>query len=288
MTNRIDFFQVDSFTETPFLGNPAGVILDAEDLNPEVRQRIARELNCSETAFVSQTGPREFRFRYYTPAIEVNLCGHATIAALHVLHERTGLTGDITVDTNVGLLPMTVDEMGRAWMQQAPPQFRSLDETVQAEVIRALRMARCMLDDQLPFEMSFTGLWDIMVPFKNRNDIFALSPHFDELAELSRQLGAASVHVYTLDTVEPNSSLHARDFSPAVGVNEDPHTGTANGALAALLVAHRVLKPGQHVFEQGWSVFRPGYILVDVAADMTVSVGGRAVTVMEGSMRVSQ
>lgn len=284
--SSIKVFQVDSFTTTPFFGNPAGVVLQAEALSVADRQNVALEMNCSETAFVEQTGPTSFSFRYYTPQTEVDLCGHATIAALHTIYQETGLSGNIHVDTNVGVLPMRIQDDGTVFMRQATPAFRQLSEEQKADVLKALRVGEDVLSDDLPFALAYTGLWDIMVPFALRDDVMSLSPDMDALKRISESVGAASVHVYTFDVVDSASTLHARDFSPAVGVPEDPHTGTANGALGALLVNQGRLAPGQFVFEQGWSVGRPGHIFVEVTKDAEVFVGGKAVTTVVGDMRL--
>ncbi|MFB5193123.1 PhzF family phenazine biosynthesis protein [Alicyclobacillus fastidiosus] len=287
MATSIEVSQVDAFTTTPFHGNPAGVVLNAQGIEPRVRQQIARELNCSETVFIEQHAMGRFAFRYYTPATEVDLCGHATVAALHTLHEAHDLSGDILVDTNVGVLPMRIEQDGTVWMRQADPQFRELEGEVRRAVVSALRVEEADIHPSLPFQLAFTGLWDILVPLKKLDALHQLEPQFDVLAAICRELGAASVHVYTMETVEAGSTVHTRDFSPAVGVNEDPHTGTANGALGASLVHAGVIEPKRHVFEQGWSIGRPGHILVDVTQDMAVSVGGKAVTAFCAQLRTS-
>ncbi|GMA64491.1 PhzF family phenazine biosynthesis protein [Alicyclobacillus fastidiosus] len=286
-TTSIEVSQVDAFTTTPFHGNPAGVVLNAKGIEPTMRQQIARELNCSETVFIEQGVTGRFKFRYYTPATEVDLCGHATVAALHTLYETYHLSGDILVETNVGMLPMRMEEDGTVWMRQADPQFCELDGAMRAAVVRALRVEDTDVHPSLPFELAFTGLLDILVPLKKLDTLHQLAPQFDMLSSICRELGAASVHVYTTETVGAESTVHARDFSPAVGVNEDPHTGTANGALGASLVRAGVIEPKRHVFEQGWSIGRPGHILVEVTQDMAVSVGGKAVTVFCTQLRTS-
>ncbi|WP_236026608.1 PhzF family phenazine biosynthesis protein [Alicyclobacillus suci] len=285
--SSIEVSQVDAFTETPFYGNPAGVVMDAADISSDIRQKIARELNCSETVFIEQLETRRFKFRYYTPETEVDLCGHATIAGLHTLQARLGITGEIVVETLVGGLTMRLEADGTAWMRQADPTFRALAEDLQRAVVNALQVREEDIDVALPFQLAYTGLWDILVPLRHLATLQQLAPQFDRLAAICRQLGAASVHVYTMETVEQGSTVHARDFSPAVGVNEDPHTGTASGALGALLVHTGVVQPGFYVFEQGWSVGRPGCILVQVTPDMEVFVGGKAITVFRTQLRTS-
>ncbi len=194
--------------------------------------------------------------RYFTPAVEVDLCGHATIAGLSALAEAGKLAGKTTVETNAGILQMEVRADGSAWMRQARPQFRALPEEQQPFVAKLLGMSADRMVQEIPLGLSYTGLWDLMVPVDNLDTLQSLSPAMPELATFNRELGVASTHVFCMETKTETATLHARDFSPAVGVPEDPHTGTASGALGAWLVHQRILEPGEYVFEQGWSVGR--------------------------------
>lgn len=279
---KISVLQVDAFSQVPFAGNPAGVVLEADGLDETVMQSIAAEMNCSETAFVS-SGPSGLRFRYFTPAVEVDLCGHATIAALHALGQQ-GVVGELQVKTNVGVLNMSIGQDGTCWMEQAEPQFRPVDSDQLVTVAGLLGLSREQIQSDIPLGLAYTGLWDLMVPVKDLHTLRTIRPDFDGLEKLNRQQGAASTHVYTFQTERQGSTLHARDFSPAVGVPEDPHTGTASGALGAWLVHQGVLKPGEHVFEQGWSVGRPGFIHVSLSENREVRVGGYAATVLRGEI----
>ncbi|SIS50473.1 PhzF family phenazine biosynthesis protein [Alicyclobacillus vulcanalis] len=288
---EIEVFQVDAFTEEPFTGNPAGVVIDGGELPRDLRQRIAREMNCSETAFVVQYERDRFRFQYHTPEAEVDLCGHATIAALHLLRERQDIIGDIVVETRAGLLPMRIDEKGPVWMRQAEPKFRDVPDDARRALLAALAMEEGDLADELPFALASTGIWQVMVPIKSRDRLFALAPDQLRLREVSRSLGAICVHVYALDPAEAPAVAVARDFAPAVGVAEDPHTGTAAGALASLLVDRGIVAAERELaFEQGANLGRPGLILARVEAGppMRTWVGGHAVTMLRGEMRVAK
>lgn len=282
---QANVLQVDAFTVNPFAGNPAGVVLDATGLDVGMMQKIAREMNCSETAFVLSSPDGSLRFRYFTPETEVDLCGHATIAAMHALHAERGLSGTTVVQTNVGRLEMEVTPEGVVWMEQAQPQFKELPKDMVSIIADYLGMSVEEIRTDIPLGLAYTGLWDLMVPIRNLNVLQSLKPNLTKLAQLNQQQGAASTHVYCFETEQSDSTLHARDFSPAVGVPEDPHTGTASGALGAWLVNLGVLQPGTFTFEQGWSVGRPGLILVEVSKDpLAVKVGGRAVVVLKGVM----
>jgi trans-2,3-dihydro-3-hydroxyanthranilate isomerase len=280
--------QFDAFTTESFAGNPAGVVIDAATLTSMEMQQIAREMNCSETVFIMPSEVADMRMRYFTPAVEVDLCGHATIAGLSALGKRSLLSGALTVETNVGTLKMEVRDDGSAWMRQASPQFQSVDEDGQRKVAELLGIQPQALGHVVPLGLAYTGLWDLMVPVNDLQTLFSLSPSFDGLAQFNRDLGVASTHVFCMETKTSGATLHARDFSPAVGVPEDPHTGTASGALGAWLVHNGVLEPGEFIFEQGWSVGRPGLIHVRIEeVDGFVWVGGHAVEVLSGQMILS-
>lgn len=284
---KIAIKQVDAFTAMPLEGNPAGVVTAAEGLSGEEMQRIAREMNCSETAFVLRSKRGDFRLRYFTPAVEVDLCGHATIATLHALREEGRAAGAMRVETNVGLLAMEAAADGMCWMQQAQPAFRPFAEDPD-EIAALLGLRPVDLEPEGGIGIAYTGLWDLLVAVRDLSALQGAHPDPGALAEHNRRHGITSTHLYCRETMLPGSTLHTRDFSPAAGVAEDPHTGTANGALGAYLVAEGRLAPGHHVFEQGWTVGRPGQIHVEVSpGGKGVRVGGEAVTVIVGSIFLS-
>ncbi|WP_236011417.1 PhzF family phenazine biosynthesis protein [Alicyclobacillus fructus] len=290
VVREIEVFQVDAFTEEPFSGNPAGVVIDGGDLPRDLRQRVAREMNCSETAFVVQYERDRFRFQYHTPEAEVDLCGHATIAALHLLRERQDIVGDIVAETRAGLLPMRIEEEGPVWMRQAEPKFREVPDDARAALREALGLREDDIPGELPFALASTGIWQVMLPVVSRTRLFELVPDLPRLRDVSRRLGAICVHVYALDPEDRTALAVARDFAPAVGVAEDPHTGTAAGALACLLVDRAVAPAGEMAFEQGANLGRPGRILARVEAGppMRAWVGGHAVTMLRGEMRIAK
>lgn len=312
---RVAFRQVDAFTDQPFAGNPAAIVLDATGLTDDEMQAIAREMNLSETAFtLPPTRPDAFRrVRFFTPQAEVDLCGHATVATFFTLAELgilrpapTPAGNPIAVavmEANAGLLPVEVHwESGRpatVMMGQAAPQFRPF-EGDRAALAGILGLDSADLADagspadagSLPIELAYTGLWHLIVPVSSLAVLHRLSPDMDRLAALNRALGVHTTHAFTLETVAPGATAHARAFGPAVGVREDPQTGTASGALGAYLVARGAVAPGRLLLEQGHVLGRPGAIRVEVEVDAAsadgaigaVRVGGRAVTVMSGDV----
>jgi len=295
---------VDAFTDRPFAGNPAGVVLDASELTENDMQKIAREINLSETAFIvrKKTYESDFETRFFTPITEVDLCGHATIATYFVLANEGKLprsSTDIQIKhkTKSGILPVRIfykgGEVDRVMMSQNRPKFRAplVDRIELARIINI--SPETLISRDLPLEQAFTGLWHLMVPVKSKEVIDAIRPDFLSLAEMNKKIRVTTTHLFTFDTVDPSSTVYCRDFAPAVGVNEDPVTGTACGAMMAYLVKHKALPfSGDMVSataEQGYSAGRPGKVLLEAIGNDPVKeirVGGKAVTVARMEMMI--
>ncbi len=293
---------VDAFTTRMFGGNVAGVVPDATGLTEQQMQSIAAELNASETAFVLPPSPgtnADLRLRYFTPQVEVDLCGHATIGSMCGLFS-TGHFGNrelqtsVQVETRVGVLPISLswkDSVAWAEMGQAAPMFREADIDV-AVLAQFLGIRPEDLDFSLPLGISSTGLWDLFVPVRSLAVMEQLQPDFARLAEWNKTLQVASTHVYTRETADEQSDFHARDFSPALGIPEDPATGTATGALTALLRKSGQVAYGQHViFEQGYEIGRNSLIEAHIEQVLNhgsdaVYVGGPAVVSLKGEMEI--
>lgn len=319
-------YQVDAFTQEIFGGNPAGVVPDAYGLSDDVMQKIAREMNLSETAFVvdlrdcqgrgqrslegeSRARP-DFEVRFFTPKSEVDLCGHATIATFWLLcelgiidaKEKDVREVQVFQKTKAGVLPVYLffgpdGHISRVMMGQNLPFVAfTLDEDEIKELERILGApAHCVLGfgRSKPQAVS-TGLLDLIVPVSSRNALFSLDPDMPSLARYCTQKGIISVHCFTTEVFEPESTVHCRDFAPSVGIPEESATGTASGATAAYLVLNSLVNTEgpvvRIVCEQGYIMERPSSIHAEIGIDgneiVSVKVGGAAVTVMEGIMRI--
>jgi PhzF family phenazine biosynthesis protein len=285
---------VDAFTDRPFAGNPAGVVPDAAGLSPEEMRAIAGEVNSTESAFVlPPEGPGgDLRVRFFTGRGEVPLCGHATIAAFHLLAELGRLPfreGAVRLwqETRVGVLPVDVRRLEEGFsitMTQGRPAV--LPAVVsRREAAETLGLPEGRLLD-LPIEAISTGLPTLLVPLKTLSDLEGVRPLREEVAALCEREGLAGIHAFTLETLEDASHARARFFAPLLGIEEDPVTGTANGALGAYLVRHGPSQEGEVLlFEQGHALGRPGTVRVIVPpGDAPVLVEGSAVTVMKGEV----
>jgi PhzF family phenazine biosynthesis protein len=302
---------VDAFTDDPLAGNVAGVVPDAAGLDADRMRRIAAELGASETAFLTPVegdgdgGAADRRIRYFTPTDEVDLCGHATIASYASLFADGAIdAGEHVLRTNVGDLPITVAESGRVWMRQEPPTVEPVDPAdLDADRLgSALGIDPAALRDvgaDLPVAVASTGLPFLIVPVNFLERLGEADPDMRAVEELSAEFDAAGVYAFTFDALEADSTLHGRAFAPAVGVPEDPVTGTASGAVGGYLRAVDAFEgdfPEEIRCEQGHFVDRPGYVRVRVEedgggaedGDVTVTVGGDAVVSLEGDLRIPE
>ncbi|MBM7561847.1 PhzF family phenazine biosynthesis protein [Fusibacter tunisiensis] len=236
---------VNSFTHQETGGNPAGVILLEAVYPPEEKmQEIASFLNLSETAFiVSGKGAYDFEIRFFTPTDEVPLCGHATLASIHML-SRLGKTHkkSLNIGTKAGMIKIEIKGDGTLFMKQPTPHFRLIN-LVERQKVEACFSIKINEEAHYPIEIWNTGLDDLILKVKSEKDLNALSVSFEALSQVSKQLNVVGAHVFTIE----NNTLYARNFAPLYGINEESATGTSNGALAAYL--HHHIYPNQDLFE---------------------------------------
>ena len=292
---------VDAFTDTLFGGNPAGVVVipDGKDYpEAEVMRRTAAELRYSETAFVKQEEDGVFRTRYFTPAAEVELCGHATIGSAYALM-RFGMAQPGTViryETLAGAIDIVLRE-DSILMDMADPQAYGTIEGEEA-VKELYRIMGIEAEGQgvwekdpavyLKPEKISTGLIDIMLPVKDEDELERINPDFPALTELSRRYDVVGVHAFTVNGKD--GFIHARNFAPLYDIDEEAATGTSNGALAYYLYRYGILQPDTvNTVIQGEKMERPSRIATQIVLQdeqPKIRVGGLAVTLAEGEIDI--
>jgi PhzF family phenazine biosynthesis protein len=266
---EVKFYQVDAFTDRPFRGNPAGVFLMDRPLDPRAMQLLARETNLSETAFVGPQRSDGFReVRWFTPAVEVSLCGHAMLAVGHVLVNELGegspvqirsADGPLTVSVEQGLLSVTVSA--------DPP-------TIELPPSGLLRALGC--HEAVPV-LRARQVWVVRLSWQR--EVEALMPNVAELLEVDPGEGVLGVAVTA--PAAHDADFVSRFFAPWVGVPEDPVTGVAHTALAPYWAAQleRTNLVGRQLSAREGSV----QVRID---DGVVRLSGRAVTVARGAFLV--
>lgn len=276
------YYIVDAFTDQPFGGNPAGVVLLDGDTFPdeELMLKVAAELRYSETAFVRILLPREYHVRYFTPKAEVELCGHATIATFSLLHQLRMAEGECLCHTLAGDLCIEVGE--KVMMQMAPPRIVGTIPDVE-EIYRAIGVTD--YQPNLPVQIVYSGLPDIMIPLRDLAMLQTLRPDMDAITAITHKHKAVSFHVFAFGN--DGYTAHVRDFAPLYGVPEESATGTANAALTHYLQQNGCIPlSGDFSFLQGEAMERPSIVATHIAPDGIIYVGGTATIVARGELMV--
>lgn len=278
------FYIADAFAESAFGGNPAGVALVEEFPPEEFMRKLDAELHFSETAFVRRLGPDRFHIRYFTPAEEVPLCGHATIAAFSCLRDDGVIApGKYVLQTLSGELNISVNA-DSVFMDMAPPRLLGkFSPEEQARLYAACGLDLGARPEDLEPAIVSTGLADIMLPVKNGAILNSIRPDFSAMTELSRAHDILSFHVFCPG--EGDYLARCRDFAPVCHIPEEAATGTANGALTYYLFLRGLAAPDRaHRILQGEAMGRPSVVQTSISATQQVRVGGGAVMLMKGEL----
>lgn len=263
----LDLYQVDAFTDRPFAGNPAAVCLLPEPRDEGWMQRVAREMNLSETAFlVACEG--EYGLRWFTPAVEVELCGHATLASAHVLWETGHLAPDATArfHTKSGLLTASRLPEPGGWIELDFP----------AKPVEEVTERPAGLAEALGVEPRFVGRsqFDYLLEVASEQEVRTIRPDFGRL----RTLPVRGV-IVTAPAVSGGFDVISRFFAPGSGVDEDPVTGSAHCTLGPYWAA----RLGKNELLAYQASDRGGAVRVRVLGER-VRLGGQAVTVLRGQL----
>lgn len=303
--HQLKFYQADVFTSLPFGGNPVAVFPEAQGLDDDQLQQIAREMNLSETVFVlPPTDPAAVvRLRIFTPTQEIPFAGHPVLGTFYVLAQLglIAITDGVTrvmQECNIGLFPVEIHAqeglITRVVMTQPKPLFLgSVEESDDLfDIAKALGLSKNqIIDTKCPVMVVSTGLPVLIVPVRTLTAVRSIVPDAAAIVELCGRLGANGIMVFTTVTVEPYAAVHTRMFAPSIGILEDPATGSASGAMGAYLVHNGLVEVGpmtELIVEQGYEIARPSRILVQVESEddaiQTVKVGGQCVMVVKGTL----
>jgi len=299
MVRKYNLYQIDSFTKEKFTGNPAGVITNADGLSEEEMQKIARELNNSETAFILSSDSSEYdaHVRFFTPRNEVPICGHATIAAHYARAIEKNLDPTkIYHKTGAGILPVDVIKENNDYkivMTQGKIEFGNIIDGINKEkLLTALNIKESDLLENYEIQIVSTGHSKVMIGIKSATKLHSLDPNYDELSKLSKTINCNGYYVFTIDAEDSDILVHGRMFAPVIGINEDPVTGNANGPLGAYLVHHNLVKHDNKSFrfkaKQGEAIKRAGIIEVEVKIEnnepVEVKISGNAVIIFKSEL----
>jgi len=301
MSKKYRIYQVDAFTNELFRGNPAGVVPDADGLSEEQMRKIARELNNSETAFIlsPSNNDHEVWVKFFTPTIEVPSCGHATVAAHYIRSlEKSLPSSKVIQKIGAGILPVDIiRENGdyKIVMTQGKIEFNELlSSEINKNILEALHLKESDRDLRCPIQIVSTGHSKVLIGIKSHRVLDSLHPNMDVLSKISKEIKCNGYFVFTFDSNEADILTKGRMFAPAIGINEDPVTGNANGPLGAYIVQHKLINTNGKIFsfkgKQGEAIGRTGIVDVEVeiknGLPQKVKIGGNAKIVFKTEIEI--
>mgnify|MGYP006171976283 FL=1 len=283
----IPFYQVDVFTDHIFGGNPLAVFTEGQKLKEEDLQKIAREMNLSETSFVypSTKNEADFDVRIFTPTREIPFAGHPTLGSAYVLRKYGATTENpLRLNFKAGVIPVST-EGDRSFMQHPPAQI--LHELIPSKIIaEALGIPLSSLDGNLPIKVVTTGFPALFVPVNSLSVINRIAINIQTLNEVLDPLEIDMIYPFCRETLNPDNTVHSRAFAPGLGILEDPATGSVAGAMGAYWASLSNEVDISMVIEQGYAMQRPSLIHVEVSNReiQKIRVGGQCQSVFTGLM----
>ncbi|MBF2003884.1 MAG: PhzF family phenazine biosynthesis protein [Chlorogloeopsis fritschii C42_A2020_084] len=291
--NSLNFYIVDVFAESKYTGNQLAVFTNAADITSEQMQVIAKEINYSETTFLTSIEQKSggYDVRIFTPKQELPFAGHPTLGTAYVLQREIikHPVPKIFLNLKVGQIPVTVEYADHAvecmWMQQKAPTFHQI---LAAETIaEILKIQPDEIDSRFPIQEVSTGVPFIIVPLKTLETVKRIKVNQDKYFQLINTTDAKCILAFCSETYHPNNQLNVRVFCDYLGIPEDPATGSANGCLAGYLAEYSYFgkqKISVRV-EQGYEIKRPSLLLLEAEKKDTaieVYVGGKVIMVARG------
>jgi trans-2,3-dihydro-3-hydroxyanthranilate isomerase len=292
---KIAFYIVDVFSRGKYTGNQLAVFRSGKSLSPGQMQKIAKEMNYSETTFILSESKRNngYDVRIFTPKREVPFAGHPTLGTAYLIQQEIAKKSidKIILNLKVGQIPVAFSYKGNEpnmlWMKQKPPVFGKCFDS--SAVARALNLDKKDMDNRFPVQEVSTGLPFMIAPLKTLSAVKRARTDLDKFFRLARNAQAKGALVFSPQTYEKGNDLNARVFADYYGVPEDPATGSANGCLAGYLAKHCYFgRTDINIkVEQGYEIGRPSLLFLKTQQnkkEINVFVGGKAVIVAKGQL----
>lgn len=292
--NRPSLYIVDVFARRKYTGNPLAVVTNFSTASSEEMQQIAQEMNYSETTFVTdaQVQNEGYNVRIFTPTEELPFAGHPTLGTAFVIQNelQTQRTKTVYLNLKVGQIPVTWEKIAGEeilWMQQNPPVFS--ERFAPEKLAEVLSLSLEAIDPRFPIQEVSTGVPFIIVPLRTLAALKASKLNYQQYYDLIQTTAAKAILLFCPEAYCPESQLGVRMFGDALGVPEDPATGSANGCLAGYLAEYKYF--GQASVDirvdQGYEINRPSLLLLKaekISQQIQVAVGGKVIMVAKGEL----
>jgi len=290
-TEGIPFYIVDVFAEGKYSGNQLAVVISRNKLNDEEMQRIAKEMNYSETTFI--TSVENFDVRIFTPKVELPFAGHPTIGTAYVIQHEFMKEKAKTMSLNLKIGNIAIlfkykgEVLSETWMEHKEPTFSGFFmPDLLADV---LSIDENDIDNRFKIQEVSTGVPTLIVPLKSLDAIRKVRINHEKYTHLIKNTQAKTILVFCPETYDKNNNLNVRFFADYYGVPEDPATGSANGCLAAYLVKYGYFGKNRIDIrvEQGYEIGRKSLLLLkaeEKAGKFYITVGGKVILIAKGTL----
>lgn len=289
MENLLSFYILDVFAEKKFAGNQLAVFRNAGGISGEEMQKIAREINFSETTFILSDEPNDggYDVRIFTPRAELPFAGHPTLGTAHIIQSEIlhDASDTIVLNLKAGKIPVTFSEDGYSWMKQLQPTFGQQHE--RGTIASILGLDSSAIDDRFPIQEVSTGTPFFIVPLKDLASLKNAKVDKERYFGYIKETDSKGILIFCPETHEPQNDISVRAFVDYYGVPEDPATGSGCGCLAGYLVNYRYFG-GNSIdirSEQGYEIGRPSLLLLKAeqsGGEINIYVGGKSALVARG------
>lgn len=281
---------VNAFVRENKGGNPAGVVLDADDLTNEEKLLIAAKVGLSETAFVSKSAKADFKLDFFTPNRQIAHCGHATIAAFSHLSQLNKINGFQSSKETIDGIKEIILKGELAFMEQQAPKYVDVSEKRKL-ILESLSLNENDLIENAPISLVNTGNSFVIIPVLNSEILKKIKPNFDLINDISNDLDLIGYYVFT-NSENSESDATTRMFAPRYGIEEESGTGMAGGPLACFLYDKLNSKKNSFLIEQGnfMSIPSPSLIYVDLTIQneqiTKLMAGGKGISVSQKTIEI--
>ena len=294
--NQLSFSVYDCFTQERFGGNVGVIVWNAESLSTEQMQKVAREFNAPVTGYVTSNKNNLVSARFFMPNSEIAMCGHVTIGMFTDLVKNESKTyNSFTLDVNAGKIEVNVDKKNKTLPLVMFKLNLPIPVKIDLDILSIAKALQVDLKDICPLTpigVFDTGLKHLFVNFLNKKQIIDISPNYDELKNICTMYGIQTIACFAFESSKHLKVIKIRDFCPSLGVNETPASGTTNGALAAYLLANKLIesKTQRIIANQGIEIGRPSKIITEIEIDAgqikNLKVGGSAIENFFGKINI--
>ncbi|MFB0509100.1 MAG: PhzF family phenazine biosynthesis protein [bacterium] len=285
---------LDVFTDKPYSGNQLAVFPDATGLTSEQMQKLANEINYSETTFIlaSKDASADFEMRIFSVQLELPFAGHPTLGTAYAIMNLLDIwqkkKDKLRLKTKVGIIPLAKED-DNIWMQQNEPEFFKQYKN-KKEIADLVNLLPEDISEKYPVEEVSTGNKMLIIPIKNLAAIKRANGNMNNIKAFQPKDSPVGPYLFTLESVNPSAKIHTRFFAPHIGVIEDAATGSAAGPLTGYLLKHKIFGKSFLIEnEQGIEMNRPSKILLQGEIKENkyiVKIGGKAVYVGKAEFEI--